>query len=112
MAEQKTKQNTLSTIYYKFNTGLGQPIHIHITKENGKINKVFTDISPYGTEISGLTTLMGLLISKYLEIGGDVKKLQKYLNSVKTDSPYGFGSRRIESIPHAVSIAISKTLNN
>ena len=109
---EENKQKTLSTTYYRFNTGLGQPIHIHITKEGDKINKVFTDISPYGTEISGLTTLMGLLISKYLEIGGDIQKLQKYLNSVKTDKPYGFGSRRIESIPHAVALAISKTLNN
>ena len=102
--------NDYITIYYKFDTGYGQPIHIHITKNNGKVTKVFTHTTPYGTEISGLTNLMGLLITKYLEVGGDINKIKKYLNSVKTDHPFGFGDKRIESIPHAVCLALNRCL--
>ena len=96
-------------MYYQFETGYG-PVHVHIDHHNGKILKVFTNIAPIGTEIAGLTSVMGILISKYLEMGGDVNSLRRHLNSIKSDKPYGFGPKRVESIPHAVSTALSKFL--
>jgi len=97
----------IGSVYYQFETGYG-PVHVHIDHHNGKILKVFTNIAPIGTEIAGLTSVMGVLISKYLELGGDVSRLRRHLNSIKSDRPYGFGPKRIESIPHAVSTALSK----
>ncbi len=99
----------LNSVYYKFESGYG-PVHIHIDHSSGKIVRVFTNTSPIGTEIAGLTTTLGILISKYLEHGGDVNEIRKQLNSVKSDKPFGFGPKRIESIPHAISVALSKFL--
>lgn len=97
----------INSVYYQFETGYG-PVHIHIDHHQGKPMRVFTNIPPIGTEISGLTSVVGILISKYLELGGDVSSLRKHLNSIKSDRPHGFGPKRIESIPHAVSMALSK----
>jgi len=44
-------------------------------------------------------------------MGGDVNTIRKHLNSIKSDKPYGFGPKRIESIPHAVSIALNKFMS-
>jgi len=117
ISKQETKETTvppkidesegIGSVYYKFATGYG-PIHVHIDHHEGKILKVFTNIAPIGTEIAGLTTVMGILITKYLELGGDASILRKHLNSIKSDKPYGFGPKRIESIPHAVSVALTK----
>lgn len=99
----------IGSVYYQFETGYG-PVHIHIDHHQGQPTKVFTNIAPIGTEIAGLTSVMGILISKYLELGGEVNSLRKHLNSIKSDKPYGFGPKRVESIPHAVSVALSKFL--
>ncbi len=99
----------VGSVYYKLSTGFG-PLHVHIDHQDGDILKVFTNISPIGTEISGLTAVMGVLLSKYLELGGDVNEIRKHLNSIKSDKPYGFGPKRVESIPHAMSVALSKFL--
>jgi ribonucleoside-diphosphate reductase alpha chain len=97
----------IGSVYYQFETGYG-PVHVHIDHHNGQILKVFTNIAPIGTEIAGLTSVMGILISKYLSLGGEINTLRKHLNSIKSDKPYGFGPKRVESIPHAVSTALSK----
>src|SRR3989344_3451808 len=99
----------IGSVYYKFETGYG-PIHVPIDHHEGKILKVFTNIAPIGTEIAGLTTVLGILISNYLEMGGDVHEVRKHLNSIKSDKPFGFGPKRVESIPHAISVALSKFL--
>ncbi|MEF3279392.1 MAG: ribonucleoside reductase class II [Elusimicrobiota bacterium] len=105
---QKKKQIKygVSSEYYQIQTGYG-PLHIHInfTEETGPF-QIFTNIPPLGTEISGLTALIGILLSKYLENGGDPVKILKHLNSIKGDKPFGFGENRVNSIPHAISIAL------
>jgi ribonucleoside-diphosphate reductase alpha chain len=100
----------IGSVYYQFETGYG-PVHVHIDHQEGRVLKVFTNIAPIGTEISGLTTVMGILISKYLELGGDINSLRKHLNSIKSDKAFGFGPKRIESIPHAVSVALGKFMS-
>ncbi len=94
----------LST-YYEVPTGQGA-LHIHINYDEEGPKRVFANISPTGTEISGMTTAMGILISKYLELGGDPVKLIKHLNSIKGDRPHGLGPKRVDSIPHGISKAI------
>src|SRR3989344_1168592 len=100
----------VASMYYRLETGYG-PIHVHIDHQDGKILKVFTNVTPIGTEIAGLTAVVGILISKYLELGGDVNEIRKNLNSIKSDRPFGFGVKRIESIPHALSVALSKFMS-
>ncbi len=106
--KQKKKKNLsfgASSQYYQIQTGYG-PLHIHINyNENGPF-QFFTNIPPLGTEISGLTALVGILLSKYLEAGGDPLKIIKHLNSVKGDRPWGFGENKVNSIPHAIAIAL------
>lgn len=111
--KEKKKRNPalgISSEYYQIQTGYG-PLHIHInyTEETGPF-QIFTNIPPLGTEISGLTALVGILLSKYLEAGGDPVRILKHLNSVKGDKPFGFGENRINSIPHAIAIALRNHL--
>lgn len=95
--------------YYLIKTGQG-PIHIHINYNEEKISKIFANLSPIGTEISGMATALAIALSKYLEMGGDPIKLLKHLNSIKSEKPYGFGKNKVDSIPHAFSIALRNHL--
>jgi hypothetical protein len=90
-------------------TGYG-PLHIHINYDERGPYQVFTNIPPLGTEISGLTSLVGILLSKYLAEGGDPLRILKHLNAVKGDRPTGFGPNKIDSIPHAISVALREHL--
>jgi len=95
--------------YYQIETGQG-PIHIHINYNEERISKIFANLSPIGTEISGMATSIAIILSKYLELGGDPVRILKHLNSIKSEKPYGFGKNRVDSLPHAFSIAIRKHL--
>ncbi len=94
-----------SSEYYEIQTGYG-PLHIHIDYDEDGPYRFFTNIPPVGTEISGLTSIMGILLSKYLEAGGDPMRIIKHLNSVKGDRPYGLGVNRTNSIPHGIAKAL------
>ena len=107
--KKKEKVGNEMSDYYQIETGLGA-LHLHINYDNEGPTKVFANISPVGTEISGLTTALAILLSKYLEFGGDPSKIVKHLNSIKGDKPYGFGQKRIDSIPHAISKAFREHL--
>ncbi|MBI4802385.1 MAG: ribonucleoside reductase class II [Elusimicrobia bacterium] len=99
----------VSSEYFQIKTGYG-PLHVHINfNENGPY-QVFTNMPPLGSELSGLTSLIGILLSKYFEEGGDPIKVIKHLNSVKGDRPIGFGENRINSIAHAISVALRSHL--
>lgn len=93
------------SMYYEIVTGNG-PLHVHINYDDFGPTRLFLNISPAGTEISGLTGAMGILLSKYFQMGGDPVKVLKHLNSIKGDKPYGFGPKRVDSIPHAISKAL------
>ncbi|MDE2313538.1 MAG: hypothetical protein KGL04_05135, partial [Elusimicrobia bacterium] len=99
----------VSSEYYQIKTGYG-PLHIHINYDERGPYQVFTNIPPLGTEISALTSLVGILLSKYFAEGGDPLKVLKHLNSVKGDKPIGFGEGRVNSIAHAISIALREHL--
>ena len=99
----------VSSEYFQIRTGYG-PLHVHINYDELGPYQVFTNIPPLGTEISALTSLVGILLSKYLAEGGDPVKVLKHLNSVKGDKPIGFGENRVNSIAHAVSLALRKHL--
>lgn len=95
----------MSSEYYEIRTGHGG-LHVHIDYDETGPYRLFTSLSPLGTDISGLTSVVGIMISKYLETGGDPKRILKHLNSVKGDRPFGFGAQRVDSIPHAIAIAL------
>ncbi len=88
--------------YYEKETGYG-PLHVNVIYDERGPFRVFANIPPLGTEIAGLTAVIGILLSKYLEAGGAAERILKHLNSVKGDKPIGFGPSRVESIPHALS---------
>ena len=114
-APSKTKRRDPATAfgasseYYQIKTGYG-PLHIHINYDERGPYQVFTNIPPLGTEISALTSLVGILLSKYFAEGGDPLKVLKHLNSVKGDKPVGFGENRINSVAHAISVALRQHL--
>ncbi|MBN1792164.1 adenosylcobalamin-dependent ribonucleoside-diphosphate reductase [Candidatus Woesearchaeota archaeon] len=106
--EEKERMPDKSS-YYLINTGQG-PLHIHINYDDIGPLQMFANLSPTGTEISGMTTAIGILISKYFEQGGNANRLLKHLNSIKGDKPFGFGPKRVDSIPHGVSKALKEHL--
>ncbi len=99
----------VSSEYFQIKTGYG-PLHIHINFNEHGPYQVFTNMPPLGTEISGLTSLIGILLSKYLEEGGDPVKIIKHLNSVKGDRPMGLGENRINSVAHGIAVALRSHL--
>ena len=101
--------NNEQSEYYRVSTGYGA-LHIHINYDEVGPLRMFVNINPAGSEISGLTTVLGIIISKYLESGGDPINLMRYLNSIKGDRPLGMGPNRVDSIPHAISKALKEHL--
>lgn len=99
----------VSSEYYEIKTGHG-PLHVHIDYDAEGPYRVFASLPPVGTEISGLASIVGVLISKFLEQGGDAVKLLKHLQSVKGDRPLGLGEHKVNSISHAVAIALRNHL--
>ena len=107
--EEKKKELPEFADYQQIQTGQG-PMHVHINYNEEGPTRVFANLSPAGTEISGLTTATAILLSKYFELGGDPLRILKHLNSIKSEKPYGFGKNRVDSIPHALSVALRKHL--
>jgi ribonucleoside-diphosphate reductase alpha chain len=103
--DKKKKKTHEMSEYHLIETGHG-PIHLHLNYDEDGPTKVFANISPTGTEISGLSNALAIVISKYFEMGGDPLKILKHLNSIKSEKPFGFGKNRVDSIPHAISLAI------
>lgn len=105
----KEKVTEEKSDYYMIETGQG-PIHIHINYDEYGPTRIFANISPVGTEVSGLTGALAIVISKYLELGGDPVRILKHLNSIKSERPFGFGKNKIDSVPHALSVALRNHL--
>jgi ribonucleoside-diphosphate reductase alpha chain len=109
-ARQRDTSRGVSSEYYEIRTGYG-PLHVHIDYDESGPYRIFTSLPPVGTELSGLTSVIGILLSKYLETGGDPARILKHLNSVKGDRPFGFGAQRVDSIPHAIAVALRNHLH-
>jgi ribonucleoside-diphosphate reductase alpha chain len=101
-AKRSEAATGVTSEYYEKETGYG-PLHVNIIYDEDGPYRVFANIPPLGTEIAGLTAVIGILLSKYLDSGGKAERILKHLNSVKGDKPLGFGPNRVESIPHALS---------
>jgi ribonucleoside-diphosphate reductase alpha chain len=95
----------VSSEYYEIKTGHG-PLHVHIDYDDAGPYRVFASLPPVGTELAGLTSMIGVLISKFLEEGGDPIRLLKHLQSVKGDRPLGLGKNKINSISHGIAVAL------
>lgn len=91
--------------YFNIPTHWG-PLHIHINYNDKGPTKVFCNLPPIGTEISSLASVVGVLLTKYLETGGDPSRIIKHLNSIKSDSVTYWNEIPIESIPHAIGLAL------
>lgn len=116
MSSQKQKSEEVdlskgvSADYYEIQTGYG-PLHVNIIydKDKGPL-RIFTSIPPIGTELSSLTSVLGVFMSKAIQAGYTPEKAIKHLNSAKGDKPMGFGPNRVDSIPHGVAIALKRHL--
>lgn len=105
----RKKKSEERSDYYEIQTGHG-PVHLHINYDEDGPTKMFANLSPAGTEISGMTTALAIVLSKYFKLGGDPVNILKHLNSIKSEKPHGFGKNRIDSVPHAMSIALRNHL--
>jgi ribonucleoside-diphosphate reductase alpha chain len=111
-AEKKKTRNAaqgVSSEYYEIRTGHG-PLHVHVDFDEEGPFRLFANLSPVGSELGGMTALVGVLLSKYFEQGGDPVRILKHLNSIKGDRPLGFGATRVDSVAHAIAIALREHL--
>ncbi len=92
--------------YYCINTARG-PLHIHINYDDNGPVKLFAHIPPIGSDVSTFTTLIGILVTKYLAIGGDIKTIIKHLGSITSGAATHWEGIKINSIPHAISVALN-----
>ena len=99
----------VSSDYYEVQTGYGT-LHVNIVHDNKGPSRIFASIPPIGTELSSLTSVLGIFMSKAIQSGYDPKKAIKHLNSAKGNKPIGFGPNRVDSIPHALAIALKRHL--
>jgi ribonucleoside-diphosphate reductase alpha chain len=95
----------VSSEYYEMKTGHG-PLHVHIDYDENGPQRLFASLSPVGTELAGLTSMLGVMVTKYVEQGGSASAIVKHLQSVKGDRPFGLGEARINSISHALGVAL------
>ena len=95
--------------YYQIQTGYG-PLHVHIDYDATGPKQVFCSLPPVGTELSSLAALLGVTVSLFLKEGGDATRLPKHLQSARGDKSVGFGKQRVNSIGHALSIALAAHL--
>ena len=95
--------------YYEIQTGYG-PLHVNIVYDKEGPYRIFTSIPPIGNELSSLTSVLGVFMSKAFQAGYDPRKAIKHLNSAKGDKPLGFGPNRIDSIPHGVAVILKRHL--
>ena len=91
--------------YYCITTARG-PLHIHINYDDNGPVKLFVHIPPVGSDISTFATLTGILVTKYLAIGGDIKTIIKHLGSITSGAATHWEGMKINSIPHAISVAL------
>lgn len=97
--------------YYCVPTGWG-PLHIHICHEDGNPTKVFTQIPPIGSDWHSMTALIGILLTKYLEAGGDINRIVKHLRSIHSDKVTYWNDKMITSIPNAIATALDLYLQS
>ena len=93
--------------YYFIDTPDG-PLHIHLDHVDKKITRIFLNLAPIGSEMSGMTSALGIILSKFIEKGGEPLDLIKHLASIKGSQVTYFDSTPVESIPQAISIALEK----
>ncbi len=94
---------------YSIDTGYG-PVHMTFVDDEHGLYQSFFNLSPIGTEISGMTAMLGIMLSKFCQQGGDPENLIHHLTTVKGDRPIGFAANKVNSIPHAIAIALKDHL--
>lgn len=99
----------MNAYYYEIPTGNG-PCHIHVNYEKKLPKEIYVNLPPIGTEISSLASSLGIAWSKYLLQGGNVETVIKHLQSVKSDKVGRIGDTVVTSIPHAMAIALRKSV--
>src|SRR5262249_13912988 len=91
--------------YYEIKTGHG-PLHVHIAYDDEGPFRVSASIEPVGGELAGLAATTGILLTKFLEQGGNANEVLKSLISIKGDRPLGLGPNKVNSISHGIGLAL------
>ncbi|MGC8730069.1 MAG: adenosylcobalamin-dependent ribonucleoside-diphosphate reductase [Candidatus Micrarchaeia archaeon] len=79
--------------------------------ESNNIREVFADLGKAGSEEKSYCEAIGRLISKYLQIGGDINDVVKSLEGIRSSYVLWVGDGlRVYSVPDAIAKAIEKIL--
>lgn len=104
---------TFSSRYYDLEVPEGR-LHIHIDfdEKEKKIKNIFLSLPPLGTTLSNMTSFIGILLSKYFQLGGELENILKHLNSVKGSKKVVLDdTTNIESITQAIAYALKDFKN-
>jgi hypothetical protein len=105
------KHKTLKSQYYHIPTTLGS-LHIHVDYDETGPKKVFTQMPPVGSDWSNVTSLIGILITKYIEATGDTVSIIRHLSSIKGTRIGYIDDMAIESIPQAIGIVLRRHMEH
>ncbi len=107
-------KRTQSSKYYKIETPEGiLHVHINYNESDKKITDIFLRIPPLGTALSSFAAILGVVISKYIQQGGDPEKLIKHFNSVKSNKKIIIDENTsVESIPQAIGLCLMDYYKN
>ncbi len=98
-------KSNLKSDYYCFNTTMG-PLHIHIDYNEGGPRRIFAQVPPVGSTNAANAAIIGILLSKYFKVGGKPGDIIKHLFSVRGGNIGVWEGEIIESVPHAIGIAL------
>ncbi len=74
------------------------------TDENGSMREVFINLGKTGSEEKSYAEALGRLISKYLQVGGDVREVIDSLKGIKSNSSISWDQgMKIYSVPDSIA---------
>jgi len=102
-------RTSLLSEYYRIDTRLGT-LHVHIDFDDAGPKRIFSQIPPVGSDLANNTAFIGIMLTKYLQAGGDAQGILKHLFSVRGTAIGEWEGHTIESIPYAIGIALQTHL--
>ena len=74
--------------------------------EGGRIREVFINLGKAGSEEKSYAEALGRLISKYMQLGGDIKEVIESLKGIRSTTVMWEHGLRIYSVPDAIAKAL------
>lgn len=104
--EEWERPHMMSGQTIKIRTQQG-PLYVTANFDNDKIREVFVNLGKTGSEEKSYCEAIGRLVSKYLQVGGDVKEVIDCMKGIRSNSSISWDNgMKIYSIPDSIAKAL------